>query len=594
MSIKIGNIDVSYFKVGGDDCSIYLGDVKMYPTTPPTPPHDYSQDYLTFRALEDGTFSWGGSSTANRLSYSTDSGATWSEPSSAITTSTISSGDTVLWKGSGMNLSNSFIGIFSSTGNFDVQGNVMSLHFSDNFSGQTDLTDYPRAFMGLFSGCTTVINAENLVLPATTLSYGCYRNMFLNCTNMVAVPILSATTLADYCYYSMFSGCTSLTSAQINTDVIKGSTVCAYMFYNCTSLSALTCTARYIYGDKNMFYYWLSGVAEEGVFTRNPQMTQWGGALTPIPSGWTINPPEVRQQYFTIRSLEANNTITLTNNTSGSVVSDTSFSYSTDSGTTWSSTYIGIDQTATIATIGSGDTIMMRGRNINGLGVSYNKGHYFRATGNFEIEGNIMSLINDDDISVEFPTSNSYAFAQLFSGCTNLISAENLLILPKQLYTSAFNCIFRDCTALTVAPKELPSLIIGEESYASMFEGCTSLTTPPAYLCNMSTTSRSYRRMFCPSRSSMVNSSLTYTPKMFGNITAGQEQMFCGNGNLENVYCYWNNVSTGNTFNNWINYTPDNGVTFYKRSSSEFKSGASGIKSGWTVVDNDATQPSRT
>lgn len=34
MSIKIGNIDVSYFKVGGADCSIYLGDVKMYPTTP--------------------------------------------------------------------------------------------------------------------------------------------------------------------------------------------------------------------------------------------------------------------------------------------------------------------------------------------------------------------------------------------------------------------------------------------------------------------------------------------------------------------------------------------------------------------------------
>ena len=37
MSIKIGNIDVSYFKVGGADCSIYLGDTLLYPTTPPTP-----------------------------------------------------------------------------------------------------------------------------------------------------------------------------------------------------------------------------------------------------------------------------------------------------------------------------------------------------------------------------------------------------------------------------------------------------------------------------------------------------------------------------------------------------------------------------
>lgn len=40
MSIKIGNIDISYFKVGSGDCSIYLGDTLLYSggTTPPTPP----------------------------------------------------------------------------------------------------------------------------------------------------------------------------------------------------------------------------------------------------------------------------------------------------------------------------------------------------------------------------------------------------------------------------------------------------------------------------------------------------------------------------------------------------------------------------
>ena len=40
MGIKIGNIDASYFKVGGDDCSIYLGTTLLYSggTTPPTPP----------------------------------------------------------------------------------------------------------------------------------------------------------------------------------------------------------------------------------------------------------------------------------------------------------------------------------------------------------------------------------------------------------------------------------------------------------------------------------------------------------------------------------------------------------------------------
>ena len=37
-TIKIGNLDISAFKVGSSDCSIYLGDTKLYPqSTPPTP-----------------------------------------------------------------------------------------------------------------------------------------------------------------------------------------------------------------------------------------------------------------------------------------------------------------------------------------------------------------------------------------------------------------------------------------------------------------------------------------------------------------------------------------------------------------------------
>lgn len=35
-TIKIGNLDISAFKVGGADCSIYLGDTKLYPQSTPT------------------------------------------------------------------------------------------------------------------------------------------------------------------------------------------------------------------------------------------------------------------------------------------------------------------------------------------------------------------------------------------------------------------------------------------------------------------------------------------------------------------------------------------------------------------------------
>ena len=38
--IKLGNLDISSFKVGSGDCTIYLGDTLLYPTTPPTPTFD--------------------------------------------------------------------------------------------------------------------------------------------------------------------------------------------------------------------------------------------------------------------------------------------------------------------------------------------------------------------------------------------------------------------------------------------------------------------------------------------------------------------------------------------------------------------------
>lgn len=35
MAIKIGNLDISSFKVGSDDCKVYLGDTLLYPQSQP-------------------------------------------------------------------------------------------------------------------------------------------------------------------------------------------------------------------------------------------------------------------------------------------------------------------------------------------------------------------------------------------------------------------------------------------------------------------------------------------------------------------------------------------------------------------------------
>jgi len=59
----------------------------------------------------------------------------------------------------------------------------------------------------------------NSALPATTLANYCYQSMFLNCSNLTAVPELPATTLAAACYYSMFQDCTKLMVSTTQTEL---------------------------------------------------------------------------------------------------------------------------------------------------------------------------------------------------------------------------------------------------------------------------------------------------------------------------------------------------------------------------------------
>ena len=146
-------------------------------------PHDYSKDYLTFLALEDGTFTFAPSG-GNVISYSIDNGDNWSVGNSVELTKD----NKVLWRGKMTPTSGNGVGTFSSTGRFEAQGNVMSLLFGDEFKGKTDLTGKNYAFYGLFSSNSKLVNAQNISLPAITLADSCYREMFDGCTSLVTAP----------------------------------------------------------------------------------------------------------------------------------------------------------------------------------------------------------------------------------------------------------------------------------------------------------------------------------------------------------------------------------------------------------------------
>ena len=237
-------------------------DCGYVPPTPPTPSGD-SRQYLTFRPHGDTEFwfSYGDSENYNMISYSLNSGQSWTAVDYNEHTVTVHSGDTIMWRGYAMNPNTgNGIGQFHSSGStWDVEGNVMSLLYNDNFSGQTSLSGYNDVFPNLFYDCTNLTSAENMVLPATTLTDYCYYQMFCGCTSLTTAPTLPATTLAESCYEGMFN--------------------------YCTSLSSITCLATNI-SATNCTYEWVDGIRTSGTFT-TPSSTQWESGSSGIPNGWT-------------------------------------------------------------------------------------------------------------------------------------------------------------------------------------------------------------------------------------------------------------------------------------------------------------------
>lgn len=317
-TIKIGSIEADAIKMGTSSITkVYVGTELVYPTGTPT--HDYSQDYLTFVAEANNvSFSLSNGVNGNTFQYSTDNGNTWNNVSVGQTTPSINTGNKIMFKASNLSINNETgIGIIRPSGSASVEGNIMSLAYGDNFSGQTTIQNNYQ-FRKLFSGATTITSAENMVLPATTVKQQCYSQMFDGCTNLVKTPktvgssamtwsgnycfsnlfsnctslttvpsgLLPALNLGVQCYWYMFEGCTSLATAPllaaptINTQSYSG------MFNGCTSLNSITCLATAGISTNNC-NSWVTNVPSGGTFVKAASAS-WTTGTSGIPSGWTI------------------------------------------------------------------------------------------------------------------------------------------------------------------------------------------------------------------------------------------------------------------------------------------------------------------
>ena len=270
--------------------------------------HDYSQDYLTFEALEDEAFSF---SADIKYSYNNSE---WMELNAGANTCDINKGDIIRIKNDADNYINCSITKslkFLAYGSFDKSrincyrffknSNIVNakniilgskLDYREMFYGCTSLVNAPElpaitlsgscyyCYSSMFEGCTSLVNTPEL--PATTLSDSCYSGMFQDCTSLVNAPELPATTLSVGCYRSMFKGCTSLVNTPELLAYFLASECYNYIFYGC-NINYIKILAKEInINDCTNFCEFNNSI---GTFVKLAGIQFEDGI---IPKGWTV------------------------------------------------------------------------------------------------------------------------------------------------------------------------------------------------------------------------------------------------------------------------------------------------------------------
>ena len=244
-----------------------------------------------------------------------------------------------------------------------------------------------------------------------------------------------------------------------------------------------------------------------------------------------------------------------------------------------------------------GDKVRFKGIN-QGNNLFFSFGLIFKAY------GNIMSLIYGDDFIGQTSLLVPNAFEDCFSSCAGLFDISNLILpattLSEACYSNMFsNCsfmeapalpattlakrcyryMFKGCTSLTTAP-ELPATTLAEGCYAYMFNDCTSLTKAPE-LPATTLTEGCYGGMF------VGCTNLTTAPELPANRLKEwcYQEMFSGCTSLMYIKCLAKtNFSASFAIYEWLQDVSPVGI-FVRPSGVTWPTGASGIPSGWAVVD---------
>ena len=97
------------------------------------------------------------------------------------------------------------------------------------------------------------------------------------------------------------------------------------------------------------------------------------------------------------------------------------------------------------------------------------------STATFNVRGNIMALVDEEEFESKTTLVSPFTFARLFSG-SKVVDASGLRLIATTLSENCYRSMFSGCNMLTALPN-LPATTVTPSCYRGMFEGCTSLTT---------------------------------------------------------------------------------------------------------------------
>lgn len=414
------------------------------------------------------------------------------------------------------------------------------------FQGCTSMTTAPAVEIGVFASglfggclamfkdCTSLTDVSNVVLSATTLSLGAYKQMFQGCTSLTTAPEIQATTLADG-----------------NGDISNG--CLAYMFRGCSSLAHIKVAFTDWDSDaasNNLYAYnWVYGVAQSGVF-ECPSALPVQMDTNHIPTGWRVVNTDTNYaiEYFGIEDESGSaNTLTMRlSSTEGSAY------YSTDDGTTWNT----MPSSDTQITIPAGGRVIFKN-------TGYCEGWHFSATGAHSVNGNLDSLWNGDN----FLQSGSEFQCPL---CMEMFRYDTTLVHSKDLYVGAYTKghyfgfvnMFDGCTGLVDVPDFSSFTQVGHyQVFDAMFHGCTSITEGLDFS-NM-----------------VLEDWLQWEEVCFTN-------MYSGCTSLNKAYAPKGNFWNTTIFTNWLSNVANSG-TLYADSSNASQipqQSANGCPTGWSML----------